>query len=74
MDDTLFGGEGDDTLNGGNGADNFSCGSGTDTITDFSTTQGDIKRITAKFTKLQLIPVSVSLYTKDILVIFSIPY
>jgi Ca2+-binding RTX toxin-like protein len=43
MDDTLFGGEGDDTLNGGNGADNFSCGSGTDTITDFSTTQGDIK-------------------------------
>jgi RTX calcium-binding nonapeptide repeat (4 copies) len=41
--DTLFGGEGDDTLNGGNGADNFSCGSGTDTITDFSTTQGDIK-------------------------------
>jgi hypothetical protein len=42
-DDTLFGGEGDDTLNGGNGADNFSCGGGTDTITDFSTTQGDVK-------------------------------
>jgi hypothetical protein len=42
-DDTLFGGGGDDTLNGGNGADNFSCGSGTDTITDFSTTQEDIK-------------------------------
>jgi hypothetical protein len=42
-DDTLFGGEGDDTLSGGNGADNFSCGSGTDTITDFSTTQEDIK-------------------------------
>ena len=42
-DDTFFGGEGDDTLNGGNGADNFSCGGGTDTITDFSTTQGDVK-------------------------------
>src|SRR5918994_2599017 len=42
-DDRLFGSEGDDTLNGGNGADNFSCGGGTDTITDFSTTQGDVK-------------------------------
>jgi hypothetical protein len=42
-DDTLFGGEGDDTLKGGNGADNFNCGGGTDTITDFSTTQGDVK-------------------------------
>ena len=42
-DDTLFGGEGDDTLNGGNGDDNFSCGGGNDTITDFSTTQEDVK-------------------------------
>ena len=42
-DDTLLGGEGDDTLSGGNGADNFSCGGGNDTITDFSTTQGDVK-------------------------------
>src|SRR5919109_1912030 len=42
-DDTLFGAEGDDTLNGGNGDDNFSCGGGNDTITDFSTTQEDVK-------------------------------
>ncbi len=41
--DDLYGGPGADVLSGGQGADHFDCGTGVDKITDYNTTQGDIK-------------------------------
>ena len=41
--DILFGGLGDDILTGGKGADVFYCGVGRDTITDFNSTEGDMR-------------------------------
>jgi RTX calcium-binding nonapeptide repeat (4 copies) len=41
--DALFGGLGDDRLTGGKGADFFYCGMGLDSITDYSSTDGDVR-------------------------------
>ena len=41
--DILFGGLGDDILTGGKGADVFYCGVGRDTITDYNSTEGDMR-------------------------------
>ena len=41
--DILFGGLGDDLLTGGKGADVFYCGVGRDTITDYNSTEGDMR-------------------------------
>ena len=41
--DILFGGLGDDIFTGGKGADVFYCGVGRDTITDYNSTEGDMR-------------------------------
>jgi Ca2+-binding RTX toxin-like protein len=41
--DILFGGSGDDVLTGGKGADIYYCGEGQDLVTDYNSTEGDMR-------------------------------